>query len=203
MAERWVRRAGRGALADGSTLLWSMAEGGRGVRWRASTTRHGALTSDLLLEVAADGRPGRLEIAAPAGLLTLHPAPDNTAAHGNVVAPDGVRPLAFPWSVGHWFESRQSPVLAAAMCRSFRDEMGVGEFRLVPGLHVDDRLRVWPGERGVKRLTDTRFLIEEADSSGWELSLDDDGLPIFEAGDQRRPDSGAAPVWPLEVEVSS
>jgi hypothetical protein len=187
-------------LQDGSVLLWSIAEGRRGARWRGSTARDAALRSDLLLEVAADGRPSRLEIATPAGLLTLHPEADGISAHGNVVGIDGVRPLAFEWSPRHWFESRQGPLVAAAMCRSFRAELGVGEMRLVPGLHVDDQLRVWRGERGVQRLTETRFLIEEANGFGWELSLDDEGLPIFEAGERRTPDSTAAPIWPLEVD---
>jgi hypothetical protein len=135
----------------------------------------------------------------PSGQLTLHPGPDGLSAHGNVVTVDGVRPLAFPWSPHHWFESRQGPVTAAAMVRSLRDEVGVGEFRLVPGLHIDDELRVWNGVRGVERLTDTRWSIEEADQFRWELSLDADGLPIFEAGMERDPVSVAAPVWPLEA----
>ena len=153
----------------------------------------------MLLEVGLDGRPGRLEMTMPSGQLTLHPEPDGLSAHGNVVSVDGVRPLAFPWSPRHWFESRQAPVTAAAMLRSLRAEVAVGEFRLVPGLHIDDELRVWRGERGVQRLTGSRWSIEEADGFRWELSLDADGLPIFEAGDDRRAASEAAPVWPLEV----
>lgn len=182
-------------------LLWSVAEGRRGARWRGSITRGGALRSDLLLEVATDGRPTRLEIATPAGLLTLHPEADGRSAHGNVVGPDGVRPLAFEWSPRHWFEARQGPLVRAAMCRALRSELGVGGARLVPGLHVDDDLRVWRGGLGVQRLSETRFLIEEADGSGWELSLDHEGLPIFEAGERRTPGSMAAPVWPLDVEA--
>jgi hypothetical protein len=200
MAGPWVRRAGRAALQDGSTLLWSIAEGRRGARWRASTRRDDALLSDLLLEVGIDGRPGRLEITAPAGQLTLHPEPDGESAHGNVVTPDGVRPLVFDWSPAHWFESRDGPVVAAAMCRAMRESVGVGETRIVPGLHVDTSLRVWRGVRGLERLTETRWRIEEADAFAWELSLDDEGLPIFEAGEVRNPSSGAAPMWPLEVD---
>lgn len=30
----WLRRAGRGRLPDGREILWSVAEGGRGRRWR-------------------------------------------------------------------------------------------------------------------------------------------------------------------------
>ena len=85
------------------------------------------------------------------------------------------------------------------MCRALAAEIAVGETRIVPGLHIDDDLQVWRGVRGVERLAETRWLIEEATGFGWELSLDEDGLPIFEAGERRRSDSDAAPVWPLEV----
>ena len=200
MPAPYVRRAGRAALMDGSTLLWSIAEGSRGERWRGSTRRGEDLVSDLLLEVGLDGRPGRLEITTTAGQLTLHPEPDQASAHGNVVSADGVRPLAYEWSARHWFEARQGPLVAAAMCRALAANVAVGEFRLVPGLHVDAALRVWRGERGVQRLTESRWLIEEADGFGWELSLDDEGLPIFEAGERRDPASAVAPVWPLEVD---
>ena len=147
-----------------------------------------------------NGRPGRLEITSEAGQLTLHPEPDGTSAHGNVVTTDGVRHLAFEWSESHWFEGRQDPVTAAAMVRALRGEMSVGEFRLVPGLHVDDALRVWRGERGVERLMETRWSIEEADGFRWELSLDADGLPVFESGTDRNPGADQATVWPLEVD---
>ena len=199
VAGPYVRRAGRAGLLDGSTLLWSIAEGARGARWRASTHRDGELLADLLLEVGTNGRPGRLEITTPAGQLTLHPEHDGRSAHGNVVSVDGVRPLAFDWSPRHWFEGRQGPVVSAAMCRALRSEVGVGEFRLVPGLHVDDALRVWRGQRGVTRMTESRWRIEEADESGWELSLDEEGLPILEAGEWRTPASAVAPLWQLEV----
>jgi len=89
------------------------------------------------------------------------------------------------------------------MVRALRSELGVGEHRVVPGLHVDDDLRVWRGVRGVERMSETRWSIEEATGFRWELSLDDEGLPIFEAGEVRTPDSTAAPVWPLEVDEAT
>ncbi len=196
---RWIRRAGRATLVDGSTLLWSMAEGARGCRWRASTRIGDAVGSDLLLEVGRDGRPGRLEITTAAGQLTLHPERDERTAQGNVVGPDGVRPLQLPWSAAHWFEVRLGPVVSAAMVRALRSEIGVGERRLVPGLHVDPQLRVWSGIRSVERRSETGWTIEEADESSWELELDSDGVPRFEAGRGDEPRTLAAPVWPLEA----
>lgn len=195
---RWIRRAGRAGLIDGSILLWSMAEGARGTRWRASTRIGGAVTSDLLLEVGRDGRPGRLEVTTAVGQLTLHPEHDQRTAQGNVVGPDGVRPINLPWSPAHWFEVRLGPVVSAAMVNALRSQVGVGEHRIVPGLHVDPQLRVWYGIRSVERRSETGWTIEEADESSWELELDADGVPRFEGGQGDDPRTALAPVWPLE-----
>jgi hypothetical protein len=188
----YVRRAGRADLAGGALLLWSVAEGRRGARWRASGRRAGRLLWDLLLEVGVDGRPGRLEIATAAGQLTLHPEPDGTSAHGNVVSAAGVRPLVHPWTDRHWFEFGSSPIPTAALCRALRPVIPPGEARPVPGLHVDDALVARPGVRTVHRLTDATWRIEDADGSTRVLSLDAEGLPVFEA----------ASGWPLEVDIT-
>ena len=85
----WLRRAGRLLLGGGETVLWSVAEGRRGRRWRsARRDADGNLVSDLLLELDPVGRWTRLELATTAGILTLHPEPDDTAVHGNVVTAD-------------------------------------------------------------------------------------------------------------------
>ena len=65
-----VRRGGRGTLPDGARLTWSLAEGGRGRRWRASRVRDGRLEGTLLLEIDGAGRPARLELG------TVRRAPD-------------------------------------------------------------------------------------------------------------------------------
>lgn len=200
MAPLYVRRAGRAGRDDGSVLLWSIAEGGRGARWRASTRLGDTLLWDLLLETGVDGRPGRLEITAPRGQFTLHPEADDRSAHGNVVMTDGVLPLAFEWSGHHWFASGGDPILAAAMCRALRSEVRVGESRHVPVLHVDATLSVRARHRAATRLEESRWVVEEAGEPAWELSLDDDGLPVFPAGALGDPASSAAMTWPLEVE---
>jgi hypothetical protein len=200
---RFIRRAGRAGLLGGSILLWSAAEGSRGIRWRASISVGDRLTSDLLLEVGLDGRPGRLEITSAAGQLTIHPEPDQRSAHGNLVTTDGVRPLSFEWSPGDWFESRENPIPAAAMIRALRAEVGVGESRPVRGLQVDSDLQVRRGERRVARLDADRWSIEGADGFRCQLALDDEGLPIFEPGTPRDPGSAAAQVWPQEVETET
>ena len=85
-----VRRGGRGTLPDGAQLTWSLAEGGRGRRWRASRVRDGRLEGTLLLEIDGADRPTRLELGTADGLLTLHPDRDERELHGNVVTPDGL-----------------------------------------------------------------------------------------------------------------
>jgi hypothetical protein len=79
----------------------------------------------------------------------------------------------------------------------------VGESRLVAGLQVDFDLQVRRGQRRVVRLDADRWSIEGADGVRCELSLDDEGMPIFEPGMPRDPGSAAAQVWPLEVEAEA
>jgi len=95
-ALRPLRLAGRGRLEDGGLVVWSVAEGARGRRWRWSVVDTGIVRHIGLVELDSDGRFGRLELASSDGLLTLHPSADRREYHGNVVAVAGVRPLAFP-----------------------------------------------------------------------------------------------------------
>ena len=95
-----LRRAGTGRSPDGRTVIWSVADGARGRRWRWTiTTGEGSLLHVGLIELDPAGRFARLELAAAAGLLTLHPAPDGRLAHGNVVRRDQVDPIEIPWSI--------------------------------------------------------------------------------------------------------
>jgi hypothetical protein len=96
MTER-LRRAGTGRLPDGGIVAWSVADGGRGRRWRWTVTDGGTLRHAGLIELDPAGRFSRLELSSRVGLLTLHPDPDGRSIHGNVVTAEGVRPLAFAW----------------------------------------------------------------------------------------------------------
>ena len=89
----WLRRAGRGRDADGNLIIWSVAEGRRGRRWREVVVEGSAVRSSLLLELAPDGRFSHLELTTAAGLLTLHPEADATL-HGNAVTADGIHHVA-------------------------------------------------------------------------------------------------------------
>jgi hypothetical protein len=142
----WLRRAGSGRQADDSVVTWSLAEGERGRRWRWTVSDDGRLRHTALAEIDPAGRFARLELATSTGLLTLHPEPDRRSIHGNVVTTDGVRPLAFDWSVtaalaiaGDSFGS--AILLAGASAPSFviRPRLGVVSGGSGPALERDDR----------------------------------------------------------------
>jgi hypothetical protein len=184
-----VRRAGRGRLEDGSTILWTVAEGTRGRRWREVTTLDGRVTHAVLLEASAGGRPSRLELATEAGLLTLHPADDEATAHGNVVHQAGVRPIELPWGPDDAFEVVGRPFTAAVMLSRLARSVAVGEGETVRVIAVDASLVARPGDRLVRRLTERRWEIADlAAGRAVEIELDPDGVPRFAAADD----------WPLE-----
>lgn len=117
-----LRRAGQLPLSDNGDVLWSVAEGRRGLRWRAvRRDRSGAIVSDLFLELDPAGHWSRLELATSDGILTLHPEPDGSAVHGNVVTPNGVRPLALAWSATHRLLLPGDPVAAVALGAEWED----------------------------------------------------------------------------------
>jgi hypothetical protein len=135
----WLRRAGRLELGGGETILWSVAEGRRGRRWRsARRDAGGGLLADLLLEVDPAGRWTRLELVTGRGILTLHPDPEGTRAHGNVVTGEGMRHLAFPWSAAHALLVEDEPVAACAL------GIAAGEPAAGPALVVRRGLEVAP-----------------------------------------------------------
>ncbi len=89
MTDPLVRLAGRGLRPDGAVVTWTIADGQRGRRWRESVVQDGQLVHSLLYETGTDRRFTHLELAAPTGLVTLHPERDGTL-HGNIVQNDGV-----------------------------------------------------------------------------------------------------------------
>jgi hypothetical protein len=94
----WLRRAGQARLPDDDIVLWSVAEGNRGRRWRWTHQHYqGVPGHSGLVELLPAGGLGRLEISAYGGLLTFHPERDGMSAHGNIVTPDGVKPIATAW----------------------------------------------------------------------------------------------------------
>lgn len=186
----YLRRAGRGLLADGATLIWSAADGERGRRWRASASLDGRMTHAVMLETSSAGRIVRLELATTSGLLTLHPAGDGRSIHGNIVHVGGVRPLAFPWSKDHELEIVDRPGPTVVMIRRLAKIVEVGGGETVPVLSIDASLVVRPGTRLVRRLSPDRWLVADV-AGGREttIELDGDGIPVL----------GAPAEWALDA----
>ena len=135
----------------------------------------------------------RLEIAAPAGLLTLHPGPDPTMLHGNVVRPTGIEHVALPWSPGHALLAGASPITGAVAASWLAHRIGVGEGDRFPAVEVGDDLTIRRATWRAARVADRRWLLLAADRGvALTVTLDDDGAP---AGLED------AAAWPLEVDL--
>jgi len=177
---RLVRRAGAGRFADGTDVLWSVAEGTNGRRWREVRSRDGAVVSSLLLETFPDRRFAHLELSTAAGLLTLHPEGDGTL-HGNAVTEAGMRHVdGLPWPDGSLLVVHGSPIaLAAAAWLAGGVGGGGGES---------------PGERPVVMIGPDLDVRPASVAVGALLrhAVDPDGLPVLDDGRS----------WPLEIEAN-
>ena len=173
----FTRLAGSLALADGAQLTWSVADGSRGRRWRAVSLAGGSVTHAVLLEVDRAGRPSRLELTTPAGMLTLHPATDGTEIHGNVVGTtgEGVRHLAFAWGPEHELEiaGRPGPTIVGLHRR--RASVAVGSSVEIQVLTVGPELEVVAGRRRYEHLAEGRWRLA---GSAVDIEIDRDGLPV-------------------------
>jgi hypothetical protein len=190
-----VRVAGVATLDDGTEITWSVADGRRGRRWRATTRRRGSLTIALLLEVGTDGRATRLELATAVGLLTLHPEPDGQL-HGNAVTAEGVRHLHLPWSGDHAIEVEPIPIADAITAAWLAGRLGSGEGTDVPTVVVGADLVVRDGVRRFTRIDATTWRVE-ADGTTRRRVLDDRGVPVW-TGETGEPSVGGE--WPLELD---
>ena len=187
-----IRRAGRVRLDDGTLLLWSVAGGRRGRRWRAMTSRDGRLLEARLLEVDGSGRPARLEITNASGVHTLHPEPSG-GLHGNVVTSDGVRHLSLAWSDTHEIAVDRSPIATAVTALRLSASVPVGDALDVEVVAVTLDLVVEPGKRRFERVSNSTWRISGGDEPR-SLTIDERGLPTW-------PDNrGDAAEWPMELE---
>jgi len=189
----YLRRAGAGLLADGSQLVWSVADGRRGRRWRAVASSNGVITHALLLEVDTAGRPSRLELTTPAGMLTLHPDEAGRTLHGNVVTLSGVHHLSLPWSDLHGLEVDGRPIAGAVTAHRLAGATAVGEGRAVPVVAITTDLALSETTRDYVRVGEGEWRIEEApgDGAGTILRVDSRGIPTG-IRDARE--------WPLELD---
>lgn len=208
MTGEGLRRGGRAELPTGELIVWSIADGRRGRRWREVTSAAGAVVRAVLLETDPAGRLTRLEIATAAGLLTLHPDPGKSVLHGNVVTPTGIRHLTFDRTT---VLVDGSPAAAAIAVARLADGVRVGATTRVDLVRVDDRLEPRPGSWAVSRIEPQAWRLVELPATGGGggsrpdhrrergsrpdvaaeervIRVDADGLPIL-AGD----------AWPLEI----
>jgi len=187
-----VRRGGRARILDGAWLVWSEAQGARGTRWRESIEAPGAVSRVVLLETTPTDRLSRLEIAGTPGLLTLHPEPDASALHGNLVGPNGIRHLTFPWSPDHELLLLRSPASATVTLRHLSSRIAIGASRYIEVVHVDDRLDPRSTTWTFERTADRAWRLRPSDGDGGEersLTLDGTGRPLLRD----------AVEWPLET----
>jgi hypothetical protein len=147
----------------------------------------------LLLETSVSGEITRLEIAGPAGMLTLHPGPDPMMLHGNVARPSGVDHVSLPWSPGHALLAAASPITGAVTASWLAHRIGVGEGDCFPAVEVGDDLTIRRATWRAARVSDRRWLLLAADRGvSVTVTLDDDGVL---AGLED------ASGWPLEVDL--
>jgi hypothetical protein len=166
-----------------------VAEGARGRRWRTVETTAGRVGRAILLELDRAGRPTRLEVATGAGLLTLHPEPDERSIHGNVVRAGGVDHLALAWSDRH--EIVVGEVGGWAIAARVGRGLAVGATVEVPVLEVGLDLGLVERTGVVQRLDAAAWAIDAGHEGGGSIvRLDADGTPL---------DGGE--TWPLELEA--
>jgi len=164
-----LRRAGRGTAADGSSIIWSVAEGRRGRRWREVVVTAGSIRSSLLLELDPDGAFSHLELSTAAGLLTLHPETDGTL-HGNAVTWDGIQHIrGVPWSPDQAIWITGSSICLAAGLR--RDGTKTAAWLAIGlDLRLETAVSII---RPDWSLIDAEGLPVLVDAETWPLELDD------------------------------
>jgi hypothetical protein len=169
VTEAPVRRAGRATVGD-REVTWSVAEGGKGRRWREVVVEAGSIVHSLLLETFPDGRFAHLELSTPAGLLTLHPEGDGSV-HGNAITVGGVAHIrGLPWSSAGVVLVEGS-VAAGTAAAVFADRAAA----TIPAIHVRADLSL--ANQAVRPID-------------LPHGVDPDGLPVLDAG----------VTWPLDEE---
>lgn len=164
-----VRLAGHGRRRDGAAVIWTLAEGAKGRRWREVVRLDGQVRHAVLFETGPDRRFTHLELASSAGLATLHPDGDGTL-HGNVVGSDGVRHvvgLGYPADATVVISG--SPITGAALAWSRLAGLDLGIVVELDPLTLD--------------LTERPAAPDDA------VGIDVDGAPQLDEGR----------IWPLEV----
>lgn len=180
-----LRVGGRGSTSSGDSIVWSVAEGSRGRRWReVRSSGHASIGHSLLLETGADGRFVHLELSTPSGLLTLHPEADGTL-HGHAIVSDGVEHIAgLPWDADGIAMLDESTICRVAAAASLTNAIAVGESRAHLAAVIPPTL--WLAVKPIR--------IERIGTTSWRFGgeepvvVDARGLPVLRGGE----------IWSLE-----
>ena len=183
MAAR-LRFGGRGQGVDGGSVVWSVAEGSRGRRWREVRNTGHAVASSLLLETDAAGRFAHLELSTPSGLLTLHPEGDGTL-HGHAIVSDGIEHVeGLRWDADGLALLEGSTVCRAVAIQVLPDKLKPSNSLAHLAVVIPPTL--WLEVKPVR--------IERIDVRSWRFGdeepfeVDPRGLPLLHGGE----------IWPLE-----
>jgi hypothetical protein len=182
--EARLRVGGRGQGADGASVVWSVAEGNRGRRWREVRNVGGGMASSLLLETDPLGQFAHLELSTPSGLLTLHPEGDGTL-HGHAIVSDGVEHVAgLPWDRDGLVLLDGSTVCRLAAVAGLAPIVAAGTSKGHLAAVIPPTLWLEVTPIRVERIDATTWRF----GSGEPFAVDDRGLPILRGGE----------IWPLE-----
>ena len=185
-----LRRAGSGRLTDGSRLVWTVAEGSRGRRWRWTHTSDVGLSSVGLLELDEQGGFSRLELGSAVGLLTLH------VGHGRR---RGQRQRRGP--VG----DAAPPVPVVARCSGPGGRRAAGRRGHVPSPGGPARGETEPARRAARGAVIRRARHDRPVHARVGHPLADRALRRLAGSGSRStgrgcpPGSGTSRTWPLEV----
>ena len=187
----WLRMGGRGVGANGLQVVWSVAEGSRGRRWREATSRAGGIATSLLLETDELGLFAHLELSTPTGLLTLHPEKDGSL-HGQAVVGErgeevGVEHVAgLAWTQDGLVIVEGSTICQVAAIHLLRQS--ASEWSSASRRAVVIPTTLWSDARPVR--------VERIAQNRWRfgddapIDVDDRGLPLLRDGQ----------MWPLELQ---
>ena len=189
-----LRKAGTGRFGNGDRVVWTVAEGAKGRRWRWTHTNDVGIVAAGLLELDTNGRPAKLELAGPAGMLTLHPTTDERELHGNVAGAFGMRHIRMPWSPGHALIVEGEPLVAAAMCQQLAGAIGPGGEADIPVVVVEPGYALRDCRSRVTRDGEQRWRMESSPHPKVRLAIDTHGLPVGLQDEA---------IWPLEDDASA
>ena len=187
----WLRVGGRGAGADGLQVVWSVAEGSRGRRWREARSTTGGIETSLLLETDPTGLFAHLELSTPTGLLTLHPETDGSL-HGHAVVGERGEELGVEHVAGlAWTPDGLVIVEGSTICQVAAIHLlwqSTSEWSSTSRPAVVIPTTLWSEARPVR--------VERIRPKRWRfggdppIDVDDRGLPLLLDGQ----------TWPLELD---